>query len=54
MENFIIIISNPLSTNNRILPFKVSSTREGDAGNAFGVDYGFDGRHLRIKTENFI
>jgi FkbM family methyltransferase len=47
MEDKVIIITNPLSINCGILPFKASTTREGDAGNAFGVNYGQNGTDIK-------
>jgi len=50
LSNRITIIPNPLSSSTGVAAFINSSTNEGGALNAFGVDYGHDGK----KIENLI
>ena len=45
------IVSNPLSDANSLACFKVSSTEEGGAINAFGIDYGPDGKLFHSVSE---
>jgi len=47
----ISIVSNPLSDANSLACFKVSSTEEGSAINAFGINYGPDGKLFHSVSE---
>ena len=46
LDNKINIISNPLSNEKKINKFIVSDDIEGGAFNAFGVNYGYDGKKI--------
>jgi FkbM family methyltransferase len=46
LEKRIKIVSTPLTETNQFADFTLSSTQEGGALSAFGVDYGYDGKPL--------
>jgi FkbM family methyltransferase len=46
LEKKVKVISTPLTETNQFADFTLSSTQEGGALSAFGVDYGYDGKLL--------
>ena len=51
LSDLITVVPIPLSDNDGISKFIVSSEEEGGALNAFGVEYGFDGQRVDIGVE---
>ncbi len=51
LKDRICLIPNPLNRKNSISNFIISDTEEGGALNAFGVNYGYDGKPIQSKVE---
>tara|TARA_Y100000591_G_scaffold84514_1_gene71254 strand:+ start:331 stop:1263 length:933 start_codon:yes stop_codon:yes gene_type:complete len=51
LNDKVCLIPNPLSKENSISNFIISDTVEGGALNAFGVNYGYDGKPIQNKIE---
>jgi FkbM family methyltransferase len=49
-QDQIRIVSNPLTSSNSFADFNLQNTDEGGALSSFGVDYGQDGKKLKIQT----
>lgn len=49
-QDQIRIVSNPLTSSNSFADFNLQNTDEGGALSSFGVDYGQDGKKLKVQT----
>ena len=53
LSDKVLVIPNPLSAENGVAQFSIAKEDEGGAMNAFGVDYGFDGKRLSTVAVKF-